>query len=135
MSFPLTDPNILGLAYDGMGIMIFGVPAVLLSSATLAQEGGSAWDYNRHTMGALVERKWDTCVGSSFLVAGFTFQIIAAMGYRFVHVAGFALWIALPSLAALYLLIRRRLIQAHTDRVVAVAKAAAEAELAQRHQS
>lgn len=121
MSFPLTDPNILGLAYDGMGIMIFGVPALLLSSAAIAQEdSGGTFDYNRYTIRLRIEQKWDTCVGSSFLAAGFAFQITAALGYRFVPPTALALWIALPTLALVYLLLRRRLIEQHTDRIVAI---------------
>ena len=57
LALPVTDPNILGLAYDAAGIAIFGVPAVLTRKSDIRGAGGTAWGYNRKTFRMLVEQK------------------------------------------------------------------------------
>jgi hypothetical protein len=101
--------------------LIFGIPAVLQSSKQMADEGSPAWDYDEQMIHALVERKWDACIGSLFLAGGFLFQFIAAVDYNFLRIVAIALWVALPVLAALYLFARPRIVGRHAARVVALA--------------
>ncbi len=118
----LTDPNIMGLAYDAVGILIFGVPALLVNSMRIAKEGGTTWDYNKYTFLRFIEQKWDTCVGSVFLMAGFLFQAIAALGWHFIRPVALALWIALPVLALAYVFARGRIFERQLKHIMAIAK-------------
>jgi hypothetical protein len=121
MRVELSDPNVLGLAYDAVGILIFGVPALLVDSMRIAKEGGTTWDYNKFTFLRFIEQKWDTCVGSVFLMAGFVFQAIAALGWYFVWPAGLVLWLALPVLALSYVSARGRIFDWQLKNVMAIA--------------
>lgn len=120
------DPNIVGLLYDAAGIFVFGIPAVFVNDHKIAVASESTWDYDVGAMRILIEQKWDTCVGSILLVAGFAFQIIAATGWRLLCQTAVILWALLMVVPVSYICIRRRIVSKHLNRVVAIAKYRAE---------
>jgi hypothetical protein len=118
MPFQWTDPNALGLLYDMAGILILGVPSLLVPAETLAKESSSGWGGGSAGLARrLAEWKIDTCMASVLLAIGFALQLTAAVGYMLLTYGAIILWFLLVGVCATYLFLRTRAIQWYSARI------------------
>jgi hypothetical protein len=120
-----SDLNVAGLAYDAAGIVVFGVPAAISRGRDLVAATEATFDVDKGTLRILAEQKWDTCVGSLLLCAGFTFQILATQQWVLKNSGSIVVWAALPFVTVGYLLVRRRFVGWYYGRLEKLALAAA----------
>ncbi len=105
----LTNTAALGILYDGVGIFVLGVPAMLSTTADVMHASGTAWGYNSALIRANVMLRLDTGTGSLFLIGGFLLQFFGTVGIQLTPIAGALLVAALVGLSILYWLFRTKL--------------------------
>ena len=98
----LANAAAMGLLYDGVGIAVLGVPAMLSTTADLRQSSGTAWGYSPALIRSNVLLRLDTGTGSLLLVAGFLLQLFGSVGIQLHPVAGAMLLAALLLLVLAY---------------------------------
>ena len=97
-----SNPSALGLLYDGVGIFVLGVPAMLSTTSDVMRASGTAWGYNPALIRANVLLRLDTGTGSLFLIAGFLLQFFGTSGFPLVPISGVLLLVALVGLGLAY---------------------------------
>lgn len=98
----VTNASALGLVYDGVGIFVLGVPAMLSTTSDIMRTSGTAWGYNSELIRANVLLRIDTGTGALFLIAGFLLQLFGALGTQLSAVSGALLLAVLLVLALAY---------------------------------
>ena len=98
----LTNTAALGILYDGVGIFVLGVPAMLSTTADVMRASGTAWGYSPALIRANVVLRLDTGTGSLFLIGGFLLQFFGTVGIQLAPIAGALLVAALVTLSILY---------------------------------
>ena len=97
-----SNPSALGLLYDGVGIFVLGVPAMLSTTSDVMRASGKALGYNPALIRANVLLRLDTGTGSLFLIAGFLLQFFGTSGFPLVPISGVLLLVALVGLGLAY---------------------------------
>lgn len=69
--------NLLGLVFDIFGAILLGRAVVFNSTAKIAQQVATAWNYNKRLIPAVVEQRIDGVLGLVLLIAGFVLQGIS----------------------------------------------------------
>lgn len=103
----LSNPQVIGLLFDAIGICILGIPATYRMIQEIVAQSGTYYDANLHLAKALSENRIDLTVGSIMLLAGFGFQLIGTLDYFFIHPVGLLLCIACVLFLPLYFLFLR----------------------------
>lgn len=117
---PATNPQVPGLLFDAIGILILGVPAVFRVSREIQAQSGTYFDANPHLAKALSESRVDITVGSVVLFAGFLMQLVGNLGYVYTRPFGWTLVVSPIAFVLVYFLyLRRRLSGALFNHVMA----------------
>lgn len=122
------DPNVVGLAYDAAGILVFGAPAIFASNRQILAASESTWDHEVSVIRLQVEQKWDHCVGSILLALGFAFQIVATQDWYFLNFGAIALWAALPVISIGYIATRSKAVERHVQKIIAADRSRSESQ-------
>lgn len=104
----VTNVSALGLVYDGVGIFVLGVPAMLSTTSDIMRASGTAYGYSPALIRANVLLRLDTGTGSLFLIAGFLLQLFGTLGVQLSADSGAILLSTLLLLALAYALWLRR---------------------------
>jgi hypothetical protein len=129
----VTNVSALGLIYDGVGVFVLGVPAMLSTTADIRQMSGTAWGYNPQLIRATVRLRLDTGTGALFLIAGFLLQLFGALGVQLSPIPGSFILGALVALSLSYgLWFRGRLTDTWVNSIVAGIEAQLEEQRAAR---
>jgi hypothetical protein len=110
--------NWAGLWYDIAGAFLLGRAVVFNSTEKIAQQVMTAWDYNKHLIGVVVEGKVEATVGLGLLILGFLLQ--GASGG--LNEAQWLFWVEVGVLVAIMIVHRLTLpyfVRRGTDKVVA----------------
>lgn len=86
--------QVIGLIFDGVGILILGVPAVFRVIAEIKAQSGTYFSYNKYLAESLSIARVDLTIGSIALLAGFAFQLAGTIGYYALPNFGLSLLIA-----------------------------------------
>ena len=98
----LANLNLLGLLYDGCGVVILGIPAFLKAKKELFAEAGSYFDYNKPQLRNSIAFRTDTAMASVMLLIGFLLQAISSAQLAIHEYGIVALWLALPLLPIVF---------------------------------
>lgn len=121
----LQNLNMLGLLYDGVGVIVLGFPSLMESPKDTHRETATHWDANEYMTLRLVRTKFDTFAGSVFLFAGFVLQFLATLKIQGVLCAVLPLWVLAIVLPITYfVLVRSMLVARYIKSVAAEAKKA-----------
>jgi hypothetical protein len=103
----ISNPQVVGLLFDAIGICILGIPATYRMVQEIVAQSGTYYDANPHLAKALSENRIDLTVGSIILLVGFGFQLIGTLDYFFIRPVGLLLCIACVLFLPLYFLFLR----------------------------
>ena len=104
---PVTNPQIIGLLYDAVGILILGVPAVFRMSQEVQAQSGTYYNYNVHLAKALATSRVDISIGSVVLLIGFVSQLFGNLGYVYIPSYGWCLGIGAVGFLLVYFIFLR----------------------------
>jgi hypothetical protein len=79
MEFDLTNPNIIGLALDILGVMTIGYSIISMSPIDIKLSGGTFWDCATPKIKETVNLRHDPLIGSILLFVGFVFQFLGTI--------------------------------------------------------
>ena len=80
--------QMIGLAYDVVGIAVLGIPAVRRMSTEIAAQVGTSWNYNSELAKGLSDARVDTVFGSCLLIIGFIIQAAGVWGFQGTWICG-----------------------------------------------
>jgi len=122
----ISNPSSLGLAYDGVGVFVLGIPALLSTKRDLRSYGATGYGgFSQNSIRQLVLSRLDTGTGSLFLVAGFLLQFFGSFGLQLDVAWGATITALLPVLLILYWSwLRRRTCEKWVSEIVTSMKSA-----------
>lgn len=93
LSDPLiTNVNALGLAYDGLGVLVLGAPGFFRMKENIKKDAATGWGFSPNVVRSLLLLRLDTGAGSILLFLGFLFQLLAALSVKLPYAACLVLW-------------------------------------------
>lgn len=111
MSFPFHNLGALGLLYDGFGILVLGVPSVLLGYSQIMDNSLSRIGWSKPLLCYMLETKFDICIGSTMLSIGFIFQYLSSINQNISIWLLYLSWLALPVIPLVYIFLRKRIVK------------------------
>lgn len=100
----------LGLLYNSVGILIIGVPSIIIKDKTIQSNVQTYIERNKSFLNYILESNHDIALGSTWLAIGFILQFLTSiqvtLNYTLLNLA----WVLLPSIPALYIFRWRKVI-------------------------
>lgn len=98
----LVNLSSLGLLWDGLGVFILGIPALLRLKSDIAENATMVLGWNPAEIKSLVSDKMDVSIGSVFLLIGFIMQLFATLKLQLIPNKFLIVWWLIPLLLIAY---------------------------------